>query len=223
MALGARRMDKCQDIAEKIKADGGQAVALHLDVTDDESVKQFVAAATEALGPIEILVSGAGDLDAAQIHEMDSAQFLAQINVHLVGAQRLASQIVPGMVRRQRGDVVFVGSDVVPQPRPRMGAYVPAKSGLEAMVSAMRMELEGTGVRASIVRPGPTETGMGMQWDEQTTAAVLEDWMRWGLARHPYFLRASDIAAAVANVVSAPRGVHLTLTEVEPEAPLRED
>jgi len=62
-----------------------------------------------------------------------------------------------------------------------------------------------------------------MQWDEQTTAAVLEDWVRWGLARHPYFLRASDIAAAVASVVSAPRGVHLTLVEVEPEAPLRED
>jgi hypothetical protein len=61
---------------------------------------------------------------------------------------------------------------------------------------------------------------MGMDWDEATTVAVLEEWTRWGLARHSYFLRASDVAAAVRTVVSAPRGVHLTLVEVQPEAPL---
>jgi NADP-dependent 3-hydroxy acid dehydrogenase YdfG len=72
------------------------------------------------------------------------------------------------------------------------------------------------------VRPGPTVTGMGTGWDQQATLAMLEDWKQWGFARHPYMLRASDIAAAVTAVVSAPRGVHLTLVEVEPEAPLRE-
>ncbi|NKQ56207.1 SDR family oxidoreductase [Amycolatopsis sp. K13G38] len=223
VALGARRAEKCEEVAERIRAAGGEAVALPLDVTDDGSVRKFVAAATEALGPIEIVVSGAGDLAAGQIHEMDSDAFAAQVGVHLVGAHRLVSAVVPEMVGRRRGDIVFIGSDVVPMPRPRMGAYVPAKAGLEAMAQTMRMELEGTGVRASVVRPGPTSTSMGMNWDEQTTAAVLKDWMRWGLARHPYFLRASDIAAAVASVVSAPRGVHYTLVEVEPEAPLRED
>jgi NADP-dependent 3-hydroxy acid dehydrogenase YdfG len=223
VALGARRVEKCEEVVGAIRAAGGEAVALRLDVTDGDSVKRFVADATDAVGPIEVLVSGAGDLEAAQIHEMDSDRFLAQVDVHLVGAHRLVSAVVPDMVRRRRGDVVLIGSDVVPAPRPRMGAYVPAKAGLEAMAHTMRMELEGTGVRASVVRPGPTATAMGLQWDEQTTAAVLEDWVRWGLARHPYFLRASDIAAAVNSVVSAPRGVHLTLVEVEPEAPLRED
>lgn len=56
----------------------------------------------------------------------------------------------------------------------------------------------------------------------ETLGPLIEDWTKWGLARHPYFLRASDIAAAIVAVVSAPRGAHLVLVEVQPEAPLRE-
>jgi len=223
VALGARRVENCAELAERIRAEGGEAVALPLDVGDDESVRKFVAAATEALGPIEILVSGAGGLTPAPIHETDTESFAEQVNVNLVGAHRMVSAVVPDMVARRRGDVVLIGSDVVPAPRPGMAAYVPAKSGLEAMAHTMRMELEGTGVRASVVRPGPTVSDLATGWDQQATLAMLEEWKRWGFARHAYFLRASDIAAAVATVVSAPRGVHLTLVEVQPEAPLRED
>jgi hypothetical protein len=63
---------------------------------------------------------------------------------------------------------------------------------------------------------------MGMTWDAETTGAVLEDWVKWGHARHPFFLRPSDVAAAVAAVVATPRGAHLRLVEVQPEAPLEE-
>lgn len=219
VALGARRLDKTAELAQQIQTGGGEAVAFPLDVADTDSVRAFVAAATDALGPIEVLVSGAGDLAADRVHELDSDGFLAQIQVHLVGAHRLVSQLVPGMVERRRGDVVFISSDVVRAPRTRMGAYVAAKNGVEGMARAMQMELEGTGVRASLVRPGPTATGMGVGWDAETTAVVLDEWVKWGLARHPYFLRPSDVAAAVAAVVGTPRGSHLSLVEVQPEAP----
>lgn len=222
VALGARRVRVCEEIAETIRAGGGEAFAGTLDVTDGDSVKSFVAAAQDALGPIETLVSGAGDVEAALIHEQDPETFARQVDVHLVGAQRLVAELVPSMVRRQRGDVVFVTSDVAGTHRPRMGGYVPAKTGLEAMARAMQMELEGSGVRASIVRPGPTKTEMGTTWKDEVATAVLEDWIHWGLARHPYFLRPSDVAAAITAVVGTPRGSHLTLVEVEPEAPLRE-
>ncbi|MEV5750724.1 SDR family oxidoreductase [Actinoallomurus sp. NPDC052308] len=218
VALGARRAHKCEEIAATIRASGGEAVACALDVADSDSVKGFVSAATEAFGDPEIVISGAGDLDATRVHELDSEAFAAQLQVHLVGAHRLVSHVVPGMVARGRGDIVFVSSDVVRVPRTRMGAYVAAKNGVEGMTRAMAMELEGTGVRASVVRPGPTMTGMGMSWDAETTGAVLEDWVKWGVARHPYFLRPEDVATAIAAVVHTPRGTHLTLVEVQPEA-----
>ncbi|TDB92468.1 SDR family oxidoreductase [Actinomadura sp. 7K534] len=222
VALGARRVDKCEELAATIRAGGGEAFAHALDVGDADSVKAFAAAAEDALGPVEVVVSGAGDLSAGRLHELGSAEFVAQVQVHLVGAHRLVSHFVPQMVARRRGDIVFISSDTVPAPRSWTGAYVAAKSGVEGMARTMQMELEGTGVRASIVRPGPTATGMGMTWDAETTGAVLEDWVKWGHARHPYFLRPSDVAAAVAAVVATPRGAHLRLVEVQPEAPLEE-
>jgi NAD(P)-dependent dehydrogenase (short-subunit alcohol dehydrogenase family) len=223
VALGARRADKCEELAERIRKDGGEAFAHALDVADGDSVDAFATAAQNALGPIEVVVSGAGDLDSTRVHELDSDDFLAQIQVHLVGAHRLVSRLVPAMVTRRRGDIVLVSSDVVRSPRTRMGAYVVAKSGVEGMARTMQMELEGTGVRASIVRPGPTMTGMGMNWSPEVTAEVLEDWIAWGHARHPYFLRPEDVAAAIVAVVSTPRGTHLTLVEVQPEAKVTEE
>ncbi len=220
VALGARRTDKCEELAATIRAGGGEAIALPLDVSDDDAVKSFAAGVAAELGPAEILVSCAGDLAAELVHEVDSGEFLRQVQVNLVGAHRLVTAIVPGMVTRRRGDVVFISSDVAHTPRPRMGAYVAAKNGLDGMARAMQRELEGSGVRVSIVRPGPTMTEMGMSWDPDTVQAVLDDWARWGLARHPNFLRPSDVAAAVMAIVSTPRGSHLTLIEIEPEAPL---
>jgi NAD(P)-dependent dehydrogenase (short-subunit alcohol dehydrogenase family) len=217
VVLGARRVERCEEIAKLIREDGGEAVAGALDVADPASVDAFVSAAAGAVGAPEILVSGAGDLDASQVHDLDSEEFAGQLQVHLVGAHRLVSRVVPGMVDRGRGDIVFVSSDVVRTPRTWMGAYVAAKNGVEGMARALWMELEGTGVRASIVRPGPTMTGMGMTWDAETTGTVLADWVKWGVARHPCFLRPEAVAEAIATVVHTPRGSHLTLVEIQPE------
>jgi NADP-dependent 3-hydroxy acid dehydrogenase YdfG len=220
VALGARRTAQCEELAASMRAGGGEAIALPLDVTDGDSVKSFAAAVSGELGPPEILISCAGDADVELVHETEPAEFLRHVQVNLLGAHRLVSEIVPGMVARQRGDVVFVSSDVARTPRPRMGGYVAAKNGLEGMARAMQMELEGTGVRVSVVRPGPTMTGMGMTWNASAVETLLDDWARWGLARHPNFLRPSDVAAAVTAIVSTPRGSHLTLVEIQPEAPL---
>ncbi|WP_336082931.1 SDR family oxidoreductase [Nocardia sp. SSK8] len=223
VALGARRVDRCEELAAKIRAGGGAAVALRLDVTDASSVDEFVTAAEHAIGPAEILVSGAGDIEFALAGEMDPERFLLQVQVHLVGAQRLIHRVLPGMRARQRGDLVVISSDCADQVRPRTGAYSAAKTGLEALVTQLRMELEGTGIRASLVRPGPTLTGMGMDATPEVVGPLLQDWKDWGFARHPYMLKPEHLADAVTTVVSLPRGVHMVLVEVQPEAPLRTD
>ncbi|MFE9577912.1 SDR family oxidoreductase [Nocardia sp. NPDC006044] len=222
VALGARRVEQCADLAEKIRADGGEAFAHRLDVTDAASIDEFVVAAENALGPLEILVSSAGDIEFSPVHEMDPERFLAQVDVHLIGAHRLVHRVLPGMLERRRGDIVLISSDCAPEPRPRTGAYSAAKAGLEAMAQQMRMELEGTGIRASLVRPGPTLTGMGMNSTPEVVGPLLEAWKDWGFARHPNMLRPSDLAAAVVAVVSTQRGAHLVLVEVQPEAKVRQ-
>jgi NADP-dependent 3-hydroxy acid dehydrogenase YdfG len=222
VALGARRLDRCDQVAREIRDAGGEAIAVPLDVTDPVSVTRFAKTVTDELGEVEVLVSNAGTFEPGLMLDVSTDTVARDLDVNVLGAHRLVTALVAGMVERRRGDVVFVSSDVVRAPRTRMAGYVPAKFGLEGMALAMQMELEGSGVRTSLVRPGPTVTELGSSWDEQETTAALEDWIHWGLARHGGFLDANDIAAAVMAVVSAPRGTHLTLVEVQPEAPVSE-
>jgi NADP-dependent 3-hydroxy acid dehydrogenase YdfG len=219
VVLAARRVERLEEAAAKIRADGGEAIGLALDLTDDASIDAFAAAAEAQLGPIEVVVSNAGEVLPATGLGIDPTDFARQVQLNLIGAHRLVQALGPAMVDRQRGDIVFVTSDVVRVPRPTMAAYVTSKHALEGLARAMQMELEGTGVRVSIVRPGPSSTEQGSTWDPSAVDGLLAEWTRWGLMRHPGVLRPQDVARAVVTVVSTPRGTHLTLVEVEPEAP----
>ena len=220
VALGARRIDECEETAEAIRAAGGEAVAIHLDLADGDSVERFAAAAVDALGAVEIVVSNAGQNMAGAVLDMDSTSLDAVLDVNIGGTHRLVRSLVPAMTGRRRGDIVFVTSDVAERPRPAMAAYVTSKWGLEGYVHALQMELEGSGVRATILRPGPTMTGMGFDWDPVQTGEIIEQWAAWGFARHGNFMRPEGVAQAVCAVVALPRGVHATVIELQPEAPI---
>ncbi|MBB2990698.1 NADP-dependent 3-hydroxy acid dehydrogenase YdfG [Mycolicibacterium iranicum] len=220
VALGARRVEKLDEIVGKIRADGGEAIAVHLDVTDPDSVKAAVEQTTSELGDIEVLVAGAGDTYFGKLDSISTEQFESQVQIHLIGANRVATAVLPGMIERRRGDLIFVGSDVALRQRPHMGAYGAAKAALVAMVTNYQMELEGTGVRASIVHPGPTKTSMGWSLPAELIGPALEDWAKWGQARHDYFLRADDLARAITFVAETPRGGFIANMELQPEAPL---
>ena len=222
VALGARRVEVLEELATAIRAEGGEAVAHRLDVTDDASVAGFAGKVAADLGEVEVVISNAGRVAPGATIEISSERFAREIDLNLVGAHRVVRTFAPGMVERRRGDIVFVSSDVVVRARPFMAAYSASKWGLEGLVSALQLELEGTGVRASIVRPGPTWSGMGADWDPDEAAFVIDQWTRFGLARHPHFLKAKAHADAIATIVGAPRGVHLSLLDVNPEAPVEE-
>ncbi|MDT0202675.1 SDR family oxidoreductase [Nocardioides sp. AE5] len=222
VALGARRLETCEQIAAAIRAEGGEAVAHPLDMTSDESVATFAERVTTDLGDIEVVVSNAGLVAPGALVDITSQRFADELDLNLVGAHRVVAAFAPAMVQRRRGDLVFVSSDVAVRARPFMAAYAASKWGLEGMVNALQMELEGTGVRASIVRPGPTGTGMGSDWDAELGGFVLEQWIKFGLARHGHFLTARAHADAIATIVGAPRGVHLSVIDVNPEAPVED-
>lgn len=220
VALGARRVDRLDELAEEIRASGGEALVHALDVASTESVEKFGAAVASGLGEAEVVVCNAGLLAPGGVIDATTEQLAAEFDVNVLGAHRLIRAFGTGMVERQRGDLVFVSSDTAVRARPFMRGYSATKSGLEGLVEALQMELEGSGVRASVVRPGPTWSEMGSDWDADAGAKVLTEWIKWGHARHSHFLKATAIADAILTVVSAPRGVHISPVDVNPEAPL---
>lgn len=220
VVLGARRVDRCQEVAEEIRTAGGEAVALPLDLVDEASITEFCRAAEAALGPVEVLVSNAGEVRPVTAIGAEPREFLRQVGVNLLGPQTLVHHLGPGMVGRRRGDMVFVTSEVALRPRPHMAAYVASKSGLEGLADALRMELEGTGVRVGIIRPGPAATEQGSTWAPEEITDAIVAWTHWGVMRHSGYLRPHDVAAAVVAMVSVPRGTQFTHLEVQPEAPV---
>lgn len=220
VALGARHVDACEEEAATIRSNGGEAVALPLDLADATSVTQFAKSAEEALGPVEVLVSNAARNLPGAVLDTDAESFEGVLDVNVAGTHRLVRALLPAMVERRRGDLAFVTSDVVERPRPHMAAYVTSKWGLEGYVRGLQMELEGTGVRATIIRPGPTATAMGLDWDPVVTNAVLGQWASWGFTRHFNFMPPGGVAQAILSAVSLPRGVHATVIELQPEAPI---
>jgi NADP-dependent 3-hydroxy acid dehydrogenase YdfG len=220
VVLGARRLDKCEEVAAAIRAEGGEAHVHRLDLAEAASVEEFARAAQEVVGPIDVMVSSAGHAAPGTALGTSPKDFAHTVEVNLLGAHRLVAALAPAMARRHHGDLVFVSSDILRTPRPLMAAYMASKWGLDGFVRALQLELEGTGVRATIIQPGQTLTDMGTDWGPDTTAAVLGEWVRFGAARHGHFLRPAAVAAAVMAAVTTAPGSHLPLIEVQPEAPV---
>jgi NADP-dependent 3-hydroxy acid dehydrogenase YdfG len=218
--LAARRLDRLEELAAQLTADGAEAAALALDLADADSVEACAAAAADLLGPLDVVVANAGQISSSTALADDPDAFARNLQVNLLGAQRLAARLGPAMVERGHGDLVFVTSDVVARPRTHMASYVAAKAGLEGLARAMQMELEGTGVRVGMVRPGPSSTEQGTDWDEATVLHIMPSWEKWGHLRHSGALLPRNVADAIVAMVSTPKGTHLTLVEVQPEAPV---
>jgi NADP-dependent 3-hydroxy acid dehydrogenase YdfG len=104
-------------------------------------------------------------------------------------------------------------------PRPLQTGYTASKSGIEGVARVLRMELEGTGIRSSIVRPGPTMTDFANDWPEGALERASDLWRDWALWRHDVFLPAESVAAAVVSVVTAPPGTHVDEVQVNPVPP----
>jgi NADP-dependent 3-hydroxy acid dehydrogenase YdfG len=222
VALGARRVERCAELADEIRAAGGEAVAHELDIADDASVDAFAKAVVARLGEVEVLVANAGTMPGGAVVDLEPAEFAAALGVNAVGLLRLLRAFVPPMIARRRGDVVLISSEVLEQPRPYAGGYTAGKWAAEGLARTLQMELEGTGVRASIVRPGPTATDIASGWDMDLALQAYHSGRRFGTLRHMNLLPPGAIAHTVAHVVGAPRGVHIATSYVAPEAPISE-
>ena len=137
VALGARRVEKLPgDRRARSTPTAARRSALHLDVTDPNSVKIIRAPGHRRSSATSRCWSPArATPTSAACTKSHRRAFESQLQIHLIGANRLATAVLPGMVERQRGDLIFVGSDVALRQRPHMGAYGAAKAALVAMVT----------------------------------------------------------------------------------------
>ncbi|MCC6848996.1 MAG: SDR family NAD(P)-dependent oxidoreductase [Deltaproteobacteria bacterium] len=217
VALGARRTPLLQEVGRDVEAAGGRAFSHVLDVTDAVSIDAFFGTAEQALGPIDVVVSNAGIGRPGLLHEVPIAELEHEIRTNLLGPMLVARRALPAMLERRRGDLVFVSSMNVVEPRPFQLGYTASKAGVEGMAQVLRRDLEGTGVRSTIVRPGATRSEFGFGWEPDILVRVLDAWKQWGFMRHLDMMGGDQVALAVVAAVTAPPGLHMDVIQVSPE------
>jgi NADP-dependent 3-hydroxy acid dehydrogenase YdfG len=220
VAVGARRVDRLHETAGEVEAVGGQAFAHRLDVTDAASIDEFFDAAEQALGPADVLVNNAGMAVPGELHRVSVDELRREVATNLLGPMLMSRRAIASMLDRGAGgDLVFISSDATRNARPRMATYSATKAGVELLARSLSMELEGTGIRSTTVRLGPTLSEFGLGWDPEQLEELMGFWPHYGLQRHPGLLDAPAVARAVVFAVTAPEGMHLDTIEVQPEAP----
>ncbi len=194
---------------EKLDALAGETgcEAIYLDVTDRQGLLDALAGRE-----IDIVVACAGALGlSGKTYELagDAGRSVAEVNI--LGLQNTLEATVPGMVARNRGHVVTIGSVAGLYPSLGQPVYSATKAAVHNMTLNLRMELYGTDIRVSEVRPGRVASGMHREMfggDEARAAELLYD---------PYeCLSCDDVAGCIHWILSAPPHVDVTQIEIMP-------
>jgi NADP-dependent 3-hydroxy acid dehydrogenase YdfG len=203
VALGARRLDRIEALAERIGAAGGRAIAFEVDVVDERAANAFVEDAHERLGGLDVLVNNAGVMLLGPVVEADTEQWRRMIEVNLLGLLYCTHAALPLMAAGGGGDIVNVSSVAGRRAAAGAAVYNMTKFGVTAFSEALRQEALHADIRVACVEPGFVETEL----HGHNESAVVRQGVEKMRDRIGEVLQASDIAEAIRYAVSRPRHV----------------
>lgn len=173
------------------------------DVTDPASVDAAFTTVERDFGPVEVLVSNAGQVRDTLLLRMSDDAFRDVVDTNLSGAYRVAKRAAKGMLRLRRGRMVFVSSVVGLSGSAGQANYAASKAGLVGLARSVARELAPRNITANVVAPGPVDTDMMAALSEAQRSAAIE---RVPLAR---MATADEVAAAVV-FLSSPEAAYIT-------------
>ena len=158
VALVARRADALEALAAEVRAAGGEALALPCDVAEREAVAAAAAHVVEAWGGVDLLVNNAGYGHHRRFLEWDLEDMERMLRVNTLGSLYWTKALLPGMVERGEGWIVFVASLAGRIAPPDESAYAASKFALVGLAESLSLEVEDLGVHVLTVCPGVIRT-----------------------------------------------------------------
>ena len=169
-------LEAASKVAAEIVAAGGKAAAFKCDITNRAEVDAAVAAATNLLGPIDVLVNNAGWDVFKPFTKTVPAEWEKLIAINLTGALHMLHAVLPGMSERKSGRIVNVASDAARGGSSGEAVYSACKGGLVALSKTLAREHARQGITVNVVCPGPTDTALlaGVVEGARDPAKLLE-------------------------------------------------
>ena len=217
VAVGARRKERLDELATKIEGDGGTAVAIEADITDEDKARQLVEGAAEALGGLDCLVNNAGVMLLGPLQGADPSEWRQMIEVNCLGLLYCTHYALPLMRDGGGGDVVNVSSVAGRIAALGSGVYNMTKWGVVGYSESLRQEGALIGVRVTCVEPGFVDTELQGHNKHPMVLEQLEK-MREQTGKA---LEAVDIANAIVYAASQPKHVSVNEILVRPSGQAR--
>lgn len=190
------RRDAAESLVRELRAQGRAAMAFQADIADRESADACVRAASEELGPVELLVNNAGISRQGLFQDLDDAAWDRLLAVNLTGPRNAVLAVLPHMLSEKRGCVVNISSMWGLRGASCEAAYAATKAGVIGLTRSLALELAPSGIRVNCVAPGCVETDMVRVLGEDTRRMLAEETPLGRLGRP------EDVAEAVAFLAS---------------------
>jgi len=212
VSLVARRQDRLEELASRIRGDGGTALVREADITDEQQAFDAVHHTVSELGRLDTLINNAGVMLLGPIVDAPVSEWQRMIELNVLGLTYCAHAALPHLLAaaedgpRHVADMVNVSSVAGRVARAGNGVYSLTKHGIGAFSEALRQEVARRHVRISLMEPGATSTEL----ITHNRAEVIEGLRSQFSNAEP--MRAEDIADAITYIVTRPR--HVAISEI---------
>ncbi len=212
VAVVARRKDRLDALAERIEAQGGRALVIEADVTDEAAARACVEQTVQDLGRLDVLVNNAGVMLLGPMEHAPVEEWQRMVELNVLGLMYCTHAALPHLLRaaedsdRRCADIVNISSVAGRVARAGSGVYNATKFGVGAFSDSLRQEVTQRHVRVSLVEPGAVSTELAGHNRPEVLETISKRFE--GMER----LASEDIADAITYVVTRPR--HVAINEV---------
>ncbi len=196
VALAARQTDKLEEVAAEVRAAGGEAYVVALDLASQESIKAGFAKVSAEFGRIEVLVNNAGMTKDNLALRMKADDWNLVLQTNLSGAFFCIQQVISPMMKERWGRIINIASVVGQSGNPGQANYVASKAGLLGLTKSLAQELASRNITVNAVAPGFIETDMTNVLKDEQKARITQAIPMGRIGR------AEEVAAAVRFLAS---------------------
>ena len=201
VALGARRIDRIESLADELTVKGGKALALATDVTRCDQVKRLVDAAVQTYGHIDVMINNAGLMPHSPLERLKIKDWDRMIDVNLKGVLYGIAAALPYMQRQKAGHIVNVSSVAGHKVRPGSAVYAATKHAVLALSEGLRQEVKPYNIRTTVISPGAVATELPNSISEPDVAESFQKFYE------AFAIPSDSFARAVAFSISQPEDV----------------
>ena len=205
--LGARRIDRLEELAEEIRSDGGTVAIRRLDVTDRADVAAFAEAARERFGRVDVIVNNAGIMPLSPMASMKVEEWDRMVDVNIKGVLHGIAAVLPEMTERGSGHIINIASIGALYVAPTAAVYCATKFAVRAISDGLRQERDD--IRVTCIHPGVVESELALTITDPTAAEAMKDYR--AIALTP-----DAIGRAVRFVIEQPEDVDVNEIVVRP-------